>query len=91
MNFANPNNGSFSADVQMELRVNGRTYSIGQLGPDFLILDDPADHAPAQGEITVAIEGRIRRWSVQLPDGIVASRPVTRIAEHLARNGAPTG
>ncbi len=65
----------------MQLRVNGRTFSIGQLGPDFLILDDPADHPPAEGEIMVSIDGRERRWTVWLPEGMRAGRRVTAIGD----------
>ena len=76
---SNQGNGSYSADVQMDLSVNGRTFSIGQLGPNFLILDDPADHPPADGEITFSVDGRVRRWTVHLPEGIVAERARTPI------------
>ena len=64
----------------MQLRVNGQIFSIGQLGPDFLILDDPADHPPAEGEITLSVDGRERRWTVRLPDGIAAGALETRIS-----------
>jgi hypothetical protein len=65
----------------MHLCVNGHVFSIGQLGPDFLILDDPADHPPSAAEIAFSIDGRERRWTVHLPDGIVAGRPETRIVD----------
>lgn len=72
--------GSYSADVQMELHVNGRVFDVGQLGPDFLILRDPIDHPPAQGEMMVAIDGQVKRWPVLLPDGITPSQVRTRAA-----------
>jgi len=81
MSVANPSYGSYSADVQMELSVNGRIFSVGQLGPDFLILDDPVDHPPAEGEIMVSIDGRVRRWRVRLPDGVAVGKVRTRIAD----------
>src|ERR1700733_4781656 len=71
---------AYSADVRMELRVNGHVFSIGQLGPDFLILDDPIDHPPAVAEVAMSIDGRERRWTVQLPDGVSVGKPETRIA-----------
>jgi hypothetical protein len=40
----------------MSLFVNGHTCHIGQLGPTFLILDNPADQPPSEGEITVSID-----------------------------------
>jgi hypothetical protein len=71
----------YSADVRMHLSVNGHTVQIGQLGPDFIILDDAPDLSPSQGEITMSIDGRVRRWHVALPDGVSASRVKTRIAK----------
>jgi hypothetical protein len=71
-------NGSYSANVQMHLNVNDLIFSIGQLGPDFLILDDPADHPPADGVITFSIDGRVRTWSIYLPDGIISGQGKTR-------------
>ncbi len=65
----------------MELYVNGYALSIGQLGPDFLILDNPTDHPPADAEIVVWIDGRERRWKVHLPEGIAVERIRTKIAD----------
>lgn len=79
MSVSNRNNGSYSADVQMELRVNGRVFDVGQLGPDFVMLRDPADHPPAQGEMMLSIDGHVKRWPVQLPDGVTAGQRETRI------------
>jgi hypothetical protein len=76
----NHRNPGYSADVRMQLCVNGHVLSIGQLGPDFIILDDPIDHPPAGAEVAMSIDGRERRWAVQLPDGVSASNPQTRIA-----------
>lgn len=85
----NPNHsyGSYSADVQMELTVNGRIFSVGQLGPDFLVLDDPVDHPPADGEMMVSIDGRVKRGPVRLPEGVSASEGWTRIADCPRGNG----
>lgn len=70
---------SYSADVQMDMRVNGSVVSIGQIGPDFVILDDPTPHPPCQAEIRVSIDGDERRWNVYLPDGISPESELTRI------------
>jgi hypothetical protein len=75
------NGNGYSADVRMHLAVNGQTIKIGQLGPDFIILDDAPELVPSQGEITMSIDGRVRRWQVAFPDGISASRVKTRIAK----------
>ena len=64
----------------MQLCVNGYVLSIGQLGPDFIILENPTDHPPAEAEIAVWIDGRERRWNVQLPEGIKSEKPETKTA-----------
>ena len=80
MNTAKLPDGSFSAQVRMELYVNGHVLPIGQLGPDFLILKHPADHPPTDAEIAMSVDGRESRWRVRLPDGIAAEKTETRIA-----------
>ena len=72
----------YSADVRMRLTVGSHVLNIGQLGPDFIMLRNPMDHAPAVGEIVVSIDGRERRWNVHLPDGISAANPETRIIDY---------
>jgi hypothetical protein len=70
----------YSADVRMQLCVNGHVFKIGQLGPDFIILDNPIDHPPADAEIAMSIDGRQRRWSVHLPEGVSAGQLKTKTA-----------
>jgi hypothetical protein len=69
-----------SAEVHMQLNLNGFVLPIGQLGPDFLILRDPTDHPPAEAEIVMSIDGEERRWNVHLPDGISVDKVRTKIA-----------
>lgn len=80
MGASNPNPGAYSADVRMRLHIDGRTFPIGQLGPDFVILDDPIDHPPSEAEISVSIDGRARIWRVELPEGVSTAKPLTRTA-----------
>jgi len=70
--------GPHSAVVRMQLDVDGRTYRIGQLGPEFIILKNPTDHPPAEGKITMWIDDHVRCWRVWLPDGISAEKRRTR-------------
>jgi hypothetical protein len=73
-------NAPHSADVRMKLTVEGRVLPIAQLGPDFLILKEAADHPPGEAEITLSIDGSERRWKVYLPDGLAIGKLETRIA-----------
>jgi hypothetical protein len=68
----------YSADVRMKLRINGSVLDIGQLGPDFIILDKPLPHPPSEAEIAVSINGHERRWKVYLPDGIATDSTETK-------------
>jgi hypothetical protein len=72
-----------SADVRMSLSVNGHVLPIAQLGPDFLILRKPVEHAPAQAEIFLSIDGSESRWTVHLVNGIHPDRLKTAIAPKL--------
>jgi len=74
------NNHGYSANIQMHLSVNGHVFSIGQLGPNFLLLDNPIDHPAGEGVITLHIDGREKSWPVYLPDGITAGKAETRVA-----------
>jgi len=66
-----------SADVIMHLIVEGNTLSVGQLGPDFLILDTAIDHPPTTARLFFAVDGNVREREVFLPEGMsVNSRRV---------------
>jgi hypothetical protein len=87
MQSATSNGKSHSADVRMELRVNGSILSVAQLGPDFIVLRTPVDQPPVEAEMTLWIDGHEDRWPVWLDDGISAGQPRTRISQFLPTNG----
>ena len=92
MSAASPDHRGYSADVRMQLCIDGYTFAIGQLGPDFIILDQPRDYPPGEAEILLSIDGRVRRWPVQLPDGVTAGKPETRIVQCASgANGSTVG
>jgi hypothetical protein len=80
MNTPNLERQAHSADVQMHLSVNGHMLSIGHLGPDYVILDDPIDHPPTDAQISLSVDGKERRWAVRLVEGSSASQARTRIS-----------
>lgn len=79
MNSMNHEQESHSADVQMHLSVKGHTLNIGHLGPDYVVLDTPIDHPPADAEISLSVDGKEDRWQVRLVDGLSTSRAQSRI------------
>jgi hypothetical protein len=91
MSTASPNSPGHSADVRMELRLDGHVLPIAQLGPDFLILTHPLDHPPAEAEIALSIDGHESRWPVRLHEGISATQRRTRIRRIPHPNGSPVG
>jgi hypothetical protein len=70
---------SKSADVKIELRVNGSVFPVAQLGPDFLLLDGPAKLPAGGGEIVMRVDANEHRWHVFLPDGLSSQCRTVRI------------
>jgi hypothetical protein len=64
-----PNSG-YSADVRLELRINGQALPVEQTGPESCLLVEPIDHPPCDGELVIHIDGRRHVHRVNLPEGI---------------------
>ncbi len=62
-----------SAEVKMHLTLPGKEFSIGQLGPDFMILDAPVDHPPSEAMLFFSIDGQATERKIRLPEGIKSS------------------
>ena len=65
--------------VQAVETAEAAVQAVASATPDFIIIDNPIDHPPADAEIAMSIDGRQRRWSVHLPDGVVAAQLRTKI------------
>src|ERR1041384_5402438 len=61
-----------SADVRINLILNGHSIPVAQLGPGFLLLDRPKDHPPGPASIVLRVDQSEERWDVHLPQGISA-------------------
>ena len=75
----------------MALHVNGHVLPIAQMGPNFLLLNQPIDHPPADAEITLSIDGAETRWPVRLEQGLSASERRTAITRWSQVNGSTVG
>lgn len=64
----------------MQLLLEDRELEIAQLGPDFLILRQPAQLPPATAEIVLQVDGSERRWPVRLPHGASPEKPEVALA-----------
>jgi hypothetical protein len=80
-----------SADVRIELTVNGHVFLVAKLGPDFVVLRNPIAHPPAEAELMLAIDGDVRRWRVELIDGIVPGGGDTRFRSCSGHVNASVG
>lgn len=58
-----------SAEVELLLLVGDRLLSLSEIGPSHVTLREPIELPPTRGEIIMRVDGRERRWQVQLPDG----------------------
>ena len=67
----------------MELTLHGRTLSVGQLGHDFLFLDEPVEMPAGDGTLRVQIDESEQFWKVKVPEGTSAtsSRVILAIAD----------
>jgi hypothetical protein len=65
--------GGHSADVRISLMFGGHSIPVAQLGPDFLLLDAPADHPPGPASILLRVDQSEQRWDVRMPNGISAA------------------
>jgi hypothetical protein len=66
----------------MRLMLNGMSLPIAQLGPDFLVLDAPVNHPPANASVSLQVDEGERHWDVRLPNGISLGCNRVTIALH---------
>jgi len=64
----------------MHLLVSGRRLPVTQMGPDFLLVESPADHPPTAASVVLQVDQNERRWNVLLPQGISAGTKRVAIA-----------
>lgn len=66
-------NGGHSAQVKIQLLIDGRSIPVAQLGPDFLLLDSAFNHPPDNARLVLQVDQNERNWAVRLPNGISAA------------------
>jgi hypothetical protein len=62
---------------------DGIALRIGQMGPDFLILDSPMEHPPSDASIELRVDESQRSWKMRLPNGISERSHTVVIARML--------
>jgi hypothetical protein len=71
--FALSSQGGHSAQVKMRLLINGVSVPVVQMGPDFLLVDQPLSHPPGPARLSLAVDKNERLWHVHLPHGMSAT------------------
>ena len=64
----------------MHLLVSGGAVRVVQMGPDFLLVDKPFDHPPADASVVLQVDGSKRSWNVLLPHGLSSGSKRVAIA-----------
>jgi hypothetical protein len=59
----------YSTVADFELLVDGRSYKVAQVAPDFLLLENPAEIAPGGAVLVIRVEGQEIRRQINLPTG----------------------
>ncbi len=54
----------------MRLLVNGRSIGITHMGPDFVLVETPADLPPGEASIMLKVDDSESQWKVRLPEGM---------------------
>jgi hypothetical protein len=72
--------GGHSAHVDMRLLVNGYSLAVPQMGPTFILVSTPVDHAPTQATLVMEVDSIERQWDILLPHGISATSQRVAIA-----------
>jgi hypothetical protein len=62
----------FSADVALNLVIEGRVIPLAKIGPGYAVLRRPEEIAPGTAaSIFMTVDGREHQWQVVLPHGAV--------------------
>ena len=56
----------------MRLLVGGHSIPVSQMGSDFILLQNPVNHPPADASMVLQVDQNERTWNVHLPHGISA-------------------
>ena len=88
MSANHPKRHGHSADVRIQLLLNGHAFSVAQLGPGYMILRDPIDHPPAEAKLIIQIDGHEDTRELWLADGIRTGEPKTPMSRKLTAAAA---
>ena len=72
----------YSADVRIELLIDGQSIPVAQAGGDRLVFRQPVSFSTPYGELLMRIDGHEQRWRVALrtttqPERVIAAELFT--------------
>ena len=73
----------YSTVADFELLVDGRSYKVAQVAPEFLLLENPAEIAPGSAVLVIRVEGEELRRQIDLPIGASPTAVRVKIARQL--------
>jgi len=59
-------NGTFSADVKLNLHIGDQCFKLGQVGPGLAILREVHSIDATEGEIETIVDEKVNRWKVRI-------------------------
>lgn len=60
----------YSATVEMFLDIGGVRHDVSHMGPEFIILARSVNCPPCEAVVGLCVDGRLKEWTVRLPEGI---------------------
>ena len=73
----------YSADVRLDLVVDGSEFSLSEIGPDGITLRKPTTLPPCEADVVMLVDDHRKVWRVWLPDGVSPNDTFVR-TEQLA-------
>lgn len=70
-------NGTFSADVVLNLHIGEICYELGHLGPGFAMFSEPQEITANEGEIESVVDGDSLRQRVRF------TKPITKTSKRF--------
>jgi hypothetical protein len=69
---------SYSANVSALLVIGERRIPLAKIGPGEIYFQTPQSLTECSGQIELIVDGKVRSWNVNLPNGAV---PFDRVAQ----------
>ena len=69
----------FSAEVHIELVIDGLSHELAGVGPTFFVSREPLNITACNAEIHMTVDGDVFVWPVRLPHGARSDQRETSI------------